>query len=237
MSDGQPESTVAFPITALRRYPVKAMGGEALRSVLLDGRGLHGDRWFAVKDDEGHLASGKDTRRFRRRDAVFTYRASTSPDGVAVVGPGGSWAVGDPALDAELSTAMGVRVRVAPEADVPHQDAGAVSIVGSATLRWCAERWGLEADPRRLRSNVVFESDEPFMEETWIGHDLHVGTATLRVVERVARCRMIDIAQDGTSPVGRWLKPLAAERGMNLAVYAEVVRPGLVTIDDAITVM
>jgi uncharacterized protein YcbX len=237
MSGGQPESTVGFPITALRRYPVKAMGGEALRSVPLDRRGLHGDRWFAVEDDEGNLASGKDTRRFRRRDAVFAYQASTSPDGVVVVGPSGSWAVGNPALDAELSTALGVRVRVAPEAEVPHQDAGAVSIIGSATLRWCAERWGINADPRRLRSNVVFGSDEPFIEETWIGHDLRVGSATLTVVERVPRCRMIDIAQDGTSPVGRWVKPLAAERGMNLAVYAEVMRPGLVTIDDAITVM
>lgn len=237
MSDGDPESSVAFPVTVLRRFPVKGMGGETVRSVSLDGRGLLGDRWFAVEDDEGHFASGKDTRRFRRRDAVFAYQASTSPQGVMVVGPTRSWPVGDPRLDAELSAAMGASVRVAPESDVPHQDAGAVSIVGSASLRWCAERWGIDADPRRLRSNVVFESDEPFIEETWIGHELHVGSAVLRVVERVPRCRMIDIAQDGTSPTDRWLKPLAAERGMNLAVYADVVRPGVVTIGDAITLM
>ena len=48
---------------------------------------------------------------------------------------------------------------------------------------------------------------------------------------------MIDIAQDGTSPEDRWLKPLAAVRGMNLAVYADVVRPGVVTMGDAITMM
>ena len=236
MSDADPHGNVALPVTALRRYPVKAMGGEAVRSVLLDDRGLVGDRWFAVADDEGHVASGKDTRRFRRRDAVFAYQASTVSHGVVVAGPGGSWAVGDPALDAELSAAMGVGVRVAAEAGVSHQDAGAVSIVGSATLRWCAQQWDIDADPRRLRSNVVFRSDEPFIEETWIGHALQIGSATLRVVERVPRCRMIDIAQDGTSPADRWLKRLAAERDMNLAVYADVVRPGLVTIGDAITV-
>jgi uncharacterized protein YcbX len=237
MRDGGAESSVAFPVTMLRRFPVKAMGGEAVRSVSLDSRGLLGDRWFAVEDDGGHFASGKDTRRFRRRDAVFAYRAGTTPHGVVVVGPTGSWAVGDPRLDAELSAAMGASVRVAPESDVPHQDAGAVSLVGSASLRWCAERWGIDADPRRLRSNVVVESDEPFIEETWIGHDLHVGSAQLGVVGRVPRCRMIDIAQDGTSPADRWLRPLAAERGINLGVYADVVRPGVVSIGDAITVM
>jgi hypothetical protein len=83
----------------------------------------------------------------------------------------------------------------------------------------------------------VFESHEPFVEETWIGHELQVGSAMLRVVEQVPRCRMIDMAQDGTSPKDRWLKALAAERDMNLAVYADVVRAGVVTIGDAITAM
>jgi uncharacterized protein YcbX len=118
---------------------------------------------------------------------------------------------------------------VAPESVVPHQDVGAVS-VGLGSLPWCSERWGIDAYPRRLRSRVVFESDEPFIEETWIGHELHVGSAVLRGVERVPRCRMIDIAQDGASPADRWLKSLAAERGMNSAVCGDVVRPGVVTI-------
>jgi hypothetical protein len=109
MSDGDPKSSVAFPVTVLQRSSVNAMGGEALLPVSLDDRGLLGDRWFADGHDEGHFASGKDTRRFRRRDAVFAYQASTSSQGVVVVGPSGSWAVGDPALDTELSEVMGVK--------------------------------------------------------------------------------------------------------------------------------
>jgi uncharacterized protein len=127
-------------------------------------------------------------------------------------------------------------VRVTPEGDVPHQDGGAVSLVGSATLRWCADRWGIDADPRRLRANVVVDSDEPFVEETWVGRDLHVGSATLRVVERVERCRTIDLAQDGTTPADRWLTVLGRERDVRVAVYADVVSPGLLTVGDAITV-
>ena len=225
-----------FPIIALRRYPVKSMGGEALRSAHVDARGVVGDRWFAVEDDDGRFASGKDTRRFRRRDAVFGYGASTSPDGVVVFGAEGSWTVGDPDLDAHLTDVMGAAVRVAPESRVPHLDAGSVSLVGSATLRWCRERWGIDADPRRLRTNVVVESDEPFIEETWVGRTVHVGSATLRVLQRVERCRTIDLPQDGTHPDDRWLKALGGERDTKVAVYADVVKPGLVTVGDVLTV-
>jgi len=227
---------VSSPLIAIRRYPVKAMGGESLDAVRLDERGLAGDRWYAVVDADGRLACGKDSRRFRRRDGVFDHRAATGPDGaVSVTGPGGSWQVGEPALDDALAAALGDRVRVLPEAAVRHQDAGAVSLVGTATLRWCAERWGLEADPRRLRVNLLVETSEPFEEEEWVGQEVGLGEARLRVVERIERCRTIDVAQDGTAARGRWLTPLAGERDMCVAVYADVARPGTVRVGDRIT--
>lgn len=215
---------------------MKSMGGEALGSVDLDWRGLSGDRWYAVRDGEGHFASGKNTRRFRRRDAVFAYSASTSADGrVAVNGPGGEWKVGDPALDDELTSAVGAAVAVLPEEAVAHQDMGAVSLVGSATLDWCAAKWGIDADPRRLRVNIVLRTDEPFIEETWEGREFAIGTAILRITERIPRCRMIDIPQDSAVPLGRWLKTLAAERDMCLGMYGDVARPGTVSVGDAVT--
>ena len=169
---------MSLTVLTIYRYPVKSMGGEALDSVVVDPRGLAGDRWFAVEDGDGRLASGKDSRRFRRRDPVFDHYARTDPTGVTVTGPDGTWRVGDPALDASLSAVMGAPVRVTPECDVPHQDAGAVSLVGSATLRWCAQRWGIDADARRLRPNIVFESTEPFIEEGWVGRTIRVGGAS-----------------------------------------------------------
>jgi hypothetical protein len=121
-----------------------------------------------------------------------------------------------------------------PEAAVPHFDEHALSLVGTATLAWCADRFGIDADSRRLRVNVVVDTDEPFAEEGWIDRELGVGTTTLRVVQRIERCRTIDVAQDGTSARGRWLTPLAAERDMCVAVYADVVTPGDITVGDAL---
>src|SRR3954452_24962460 len=102
-------------VIEIRCYPVKSMVGEALDRADLDARGLVGDRAYAVVDSEGRFASGKDSRRFRRRDPVFTYAASTSvDDSVRVAREGQVWTVGDPGLDAELSAAFGDPVRVLP---------------------------------------------------------------------------------------------------------------------------
>jgi uncharacterized protein YcbX len=229
---------VQISVTALRRYPVKAMGGESLDRARFDARGVVGDRWYAVEDAEGRFASGKDTRRFRRRDRVFDYGATTDPEGRVAVSRGDErWLVGDPQLDRRLSEAMGAAVRITPEADVPHQDMGAVSVVSAATLAWCAARWGGSRDPRRVRANVVLATDGPFVEEGWLGRELALGTARLRVVERAPRCRMIDIAQDGVVPGEKWLRSLTREREMFLAVYAEVTLPGTVSVGDHVEVL
>lgn len=168
---------------------------------------------------------------------MFAHTARTEVAGsVTVSGPGGVWTVGDASLDAELSRRMGAQVAVTPEVGVDHQDAGSVSLVGSATLAWCARRFGVDADPRRLRVNVVIETDEPFVEETWSGHTLQVGEVELQVVARIERCRMIDVDQDGARSRGRWLKPLADERDLMLAVYADVARPGTIAVGAPVVV-
>ncbi len=66
----------------IRRYPVKAMGGESLDSVEIERRGLVGDRAYAVVDGDGKLATGKHSKRFRRRDEVFEFASRTTPEGV-----------------------------------------------------------------------------------------------------------------------------------------------------------
>jgi uncharacterized protein YcbX len=220
-------------IHEIRRYPVKSMGGESLEVVEVDARGLAGDRWYAVVDGDGKLSSGKHSSRFRRRDAVFEYAARTTADGVRVTGRGGEWSVGDASLDAALSEATGDPVRVLAERATPHQDAGEVSLVGTASLDWCREHLHVDADRRRIRPNLVIDTTEPFVEETWTGL-VTVGSARLRLVRRIERCRMVDIAQEGLPREGRWLKALTDTREMRLAVYLDVIDPGTMRLGDEV---
>ena len=218
---------------AIRRYPVKSMGGEALAAVRLNSRGLEGDRYFAVVDAQGRLASGKNTRRMVRRDGVFSYAARTEADAVMVTGEQGIWRAGDAALDAELSYALGAEVMVLPETTTPYFDDGAVSLIGTATLEWCARELGADADQRRLRANLLVETAEPFEEETWTG-PLAIGTAVLRPVARIERCRTIDLPQDGVATGTRWLKPLGDARAAKVGIYCDVEVRGLVTVGDVV---
>ena len=117
-------------------------------------------------DGDGRFAAGKDCRTFRRRDEVFAYAAATTPDGTVQVSRAADrWVAGDQALDDELTARFGDPVRVLPEQGVSHFDASPVSIVGTATLDWCARELGVDADRRRLRTNLIVETAEPFEEE------------------------------------------------------------------------
>ena len=78
------------------------------------------------------------------------------------------------------------------------------------------------------------ETDQPFVEETWAGV-VEVGDVRLTPVERIERCRMIDIAQEGLPRDGRWLKTLTAAREMSLGVYLDVVQPGTLRVGDLLT--
>lgn len=228
-----------MPITvaSIRRYPVKSMGGEDLREVEVDARGLVGDRLHAVVDGDGKLSSGKDSRRFRRRDAVFTYSAATLPDGRVEVHRGeAGWLVGDEALDDELTRTFGDSVRVLAEDRTPHFDDGPVSLVGTASLEWCRRELGVDADPRRTRTNLVLETSEPFEEETWAGRTLAIGSAELRVDRRLERCRMVDLAQDGVQTTTPMLKALGQSREVCLAMLNDVATPGRIAVGDQVVV-
>lgn len=223
-----------FNVEQLRRYPVKSMGGEALTSIELNARGMVGDRRYAVRDAGDHLVSGKNSKRFRRHDEIFEFRASTIDGEVLVQHGDASWPATSPELAGRLTELMGEPMRVVEDADASHFDKGSVSLIGTATLEWWRQR-GIDADPRRLRVNIVVETDEPFEEESWVGSELVVGGVRLRAVKRVPRCRMVDVPQDGAAAEHKWLKSLAQDRDMCAAIYADVVAPGSVTIGDRLS--
>jgi uncharacterized protein len=61
-------------VVALWRYPVKSMQGEELNGALITGRGLLGDRAYAIREEAtGHIASAKHPRKWHR---LFQCRAA-----------------------------------------------------------------------------------------------------------------------------------------------------------------
>lgn len=224
-------------VVSLRRYPVKSMGGESLAVAHIVTRGISGDRIFAVRDEDNRLAAAHDAGHRVRRDEVFSFSAQT--EGRRVVVSDASGRIGDagrPEVDAALSTTLGVPLRIAHETDIPHIDDGAVSLVGTATLEWCAREFGGEADPARLRVNLVVETSEPFEEENWVGAHLTGDGVHLKVTHRIERTPSIDLAPPGTEAPPAWLASLQQQREGYLGVCCDVVTRGAIAVRDELAV-
>lgn len=234
--------SVVGTVASLWRYPVKSMLGERCDRLELEPREVVGDRLFAVRDEAGKLGSGKHTRRFRRMDGLFGFRARydeaglvpviTLPDGLAMRGD-------TQEVHAALSTQLGIPVTLSREASIPHHDAAPIHLVTTSSLRAIGAALGAERlDERRFRPNVVLETEGAgFLEDAWIGRTLRVGdTAQLRVESDTERCRMIGLPQDELDEQPRALHELARLHAARLGIYLKVIVPGAVRVGDRVLV-
>ena len=101
-------------VARLWRYPVKSMLGEELSSATVAGRGIEGDRAWAVIDrSDGKVASAKNPAKWKRL-LELQPRFVDSPDGpVEIAFPDGSTARTDDGVDQALSRFIGREVTLA----------------------------------------------------------------------------------------------------------------------------
>jgi uncharacterized protein len=233
-------------VLELWRYPVKSLQGERLDSAALTADGLAGDRRFAIFDVE----TGFGLTARRAPELLFASARLRDDGDVEITLPDGSHA-GD---DAALSEWLGRRVELRsadgetprryenPEVDFEreterdwapfegapgpfHDSRGArVSIVSTETIG----SW----DRRRFRSNVLLDGAG---EDALVGSRIALGGAVLDVGMRIQRCVMTTRPQpDGIDRDLTVLRTIARERDARLAVGALVIRPGRVSVGDAL---
>jgi GntR family transcriptional regulator / MocR family aminotransferase len=63
-----------------------------------------------------------------------------------------------------------------------------LSLINLATIRSLEEQWGFEIDPLRFRANIYIDGAEPWSEFGWVGRDIAIDDAILRVDRRNGRC-------------------------------------------------
>ncbi|MGW4893782.1 MOSC domain-containing protein [Kitasatospora sp. NPDC004240] len=227
-------------IEQLWRYPVKSTGGERLDSVEVDGRGLAGDRLYAVRDGAGKFGSGKNTRRFRRMDGLLrlSSRLGRHLDSPELLDPLGR-TVADPTafLRAYLQRED---VELAREDAVSHFDQLPVSVLTTATLDWVREAApSAVVDVRRFRPNILLRTPPgtaPFVEDTWFGREGRGGCGTrLAFVRSSERCVMTTAPQPGLPHASEILKVIVHAHDGRLDALAEVAAPGRLSVGDELT--
>jgi uncharacterized protein YcbX len=244
-------------IERITRYPVKGLSAEELDEVeLTAGQGLPHDRRFAfAKADSGFdpaAPSWLPKANFACLAAnpkVAALRTAYDPvANTLLVRHGETRLLAD--LDTEAGRAeaatwltgfMGEEARgPLTLAEVPGHNftdipQKAVSIIGLASIAALAERMGAALDPVRFRANILFSGAAPFAEFDWLGREVLLGRARLRVFKRTARCAATEV------------NPETAERDLNvprglrqafghidMGIYAEVLEGGVVAVGDAL---
>ncbi|NPC40989.1 MOSC domain-containing protein [Nocardioides sp. zg-1230] len=237
--------------------PVKGMRHLALDGIDLDEQGAVGDRSFCLVDVDAARVL-----KTVQHPSLIGVVARAEGDRLGLTLPTGEEASGTAArsgrtvtcdywgrsVDLDLTEgphaelvsgwlARRASVAIAPRGGVVFGDP--LTVVGTASLRELGRRTGRDevADqPARFRPTLVVETDEPHVEDSWVGQEVAIGEAVVRIGGPVPRCAVIDHHPETGVKDVRLLKALVRERPTNRAgepmfgVYARCVVPGRVTI-------
>jgi len=253
-------------IAAIYRYPVKGMSPEPLdRVALTQGQCLPQDRRFAValastRFDPEHpewlakthfvmlMRDEKLARLNTRFDAETGELTIEHAGGVAVrapvTQPEGRRAVSEfvadflgPAVEGPLRIVEAPGHAFADARRKPNATTDQyVSLINLASIAALEGFAGAAVDPLRFRANVYLEPAPAWSELDWIGSEIALGGARLRVIAPITRCAATQV---NPATAERDLDiPAALQRGFGhnlMGIYAEVVAGGDIAVGDGLT--
>ena len=230
MAAGPSSIILSLPeLIGLWRYPVKGMAGVVLDEAAVYWHGLDGDRrWAFVRPGLERSDFPWLTIRERSDLACFVPRIDGSTTFVRTPA-GAEHDVADPALAAELGD--GVRV-IKQNRGV--FDTAPLSLISAASVTALCERAGVAPDAQRFRPNLLIDGVAAFEEEDWVGRELRIGDAVMRVDRRDQRCVVTNVDPATGRRTPAVLKTIAKERDACLGVYGTTVTPGRVRVGDPV---
>ena len=227
-------------IRAMYRYPVKSTAGQALRTVRVTEDGLQHDRRWAIYSEDGGIASGKRTRRFRPIPGLMQWSSHIEDerDVPILVSPDGVQYHADAAAASQaLSEVFGQKLELRHETTVQHHDESPLHLVTTSSLHALARLSGLPVDERRFRANFIIDTGtEPvFQEDDWIGAQLLIGDEVcVQLGNGMPRCVMVDQPQRGVAAEPKTLKLLGTHHDTSLGLQVHTIRTGTVRIGDRV---
>ena len=248
-------------VTRLAIAPVKGLGLVHPDDVRLTRDGVRNDRRFYLVDPEGRLINNKTC------GELIQVRPDVSEDAtqLALAFPSGESVKGEVVPGAAVETSFYGRPVTGRFAEGPWSEAlsehagrplrlvradeqGAaidrihvVSLISDGSLRALARRSGVErVDGRRFRMTIELEGGEEHAEDEWIGGELEVGEARIRVTGPVGRCvvttRNPDSGVSDLDTLGALAgyRTLREGKSFGCGVCGDVLVEGVVRVGDSI---
>jgi uncharacterized protein YcbX len=248
-------------IEYLYRFPVKGLTAEAMEMAEVEAGGaIPWDRAFALAQGDAPFdpaapawLAKQNFMCLMRNAAIARLRASFDPPTgmLSILDPGDGGIAenvltepGRTRTAAFLASFLRAEARGTPTFHhVPghsfcDQRGKVVSLINLASLRDYEAKVGARRHRRRFRANVWFSGTPAWTEFDWVGREIQLGGATLRVVKRTVRCRATEVNPETGE---RDADPLAELRSLyghtDLGVHAEVIEGGRFAVGDGIEVL
>jgi len=120
-------------------------------------------------------------------------------------------------------------------------DCRPVSLISLQTIRQIGSELNLPMDKRRFRANIYFNASPAsngFGEDNFVGRRVRIGSkATVMVLERDPRCKMISLDPDTAAHNPEVLRHVAQTHSNFAGVYCAVLVEGLVKKGDEIELL
>jgi uncharacterized protein YcbX len=249
-------------VAELWRFPVKSMQGSRADTLTIDATGVARDRgWGVVDPAAGRVLSAK-----RWPDLLLAAATIDDDTGVVTITlpDGTEHECGDPNTDDAVSSWLEhpVVMRRADDAEAlpfemyadPADDASPTfeftgpagrwvdlahaHLLTTASLRAAAALHpDGEWDVRRFRPLALVDADgDDFVEDAWIGQEVHLGAVTVTPFMPTVRCSLPTRAQPGLARDAKIATTLHRHHGLNLGVYGNIAAPGVVAVGDPVNV-
>ena len=248
-------------VERLYRYPVKGLTAEALEETEVEAGGaIPWDRAFALAQGDAPFDPAapawlpktnfmclRSNARIALLKSSFDPRHGRltilAPDGTAVEANALD-AAGRERIAAWLAAYLGPEARGTPRF---HHVAGhvfgdqklpVISLINEASRADFEARVEVRRHRRRFRANVYFSGAPAWEERGWIGRELMIGGARLRVARHTVRCPATEVNPEtgvrDADPIAE-LKQLYGHA--DLGVHAEVVEGGRIGLGDSIELL
>jgi uncharacterized protein YcbX len=206
-------------IRELWRYPVKSMAGERLDRALAGLGGIEGDRVVLALRPDGRIATA------RTYPGLLAHKAVLGEDGQPLV-DGRPWS--DPSVAADIERIVGRGARLVRDDSADRFDVLPLLIATDGTIA------AFGRDGRRLRPNILIGGVPGLAERGWEGRRLRIGEVVIGLQDLRDRCVMTTYDPDTQVQDVSVLRDIVDRFEGKLALNAQVLRGGVLSVGDAV---
>lgn len=241
-------------VSGLWRHPIKSHGREALSQVtLIPGQTMPGDRVWAVaheaaKTDGSEWAPCFNFSRGSKAPQLMAISAELQGERVTLRHPQRPELTFEPDTEQEVfldwvkplmpaDRAASARIIRVPGRGMTDSDFPSISLCNMASHRAVEQKLGQTLSIVRWRGNIWFEGLPLWEEFDWLGRDVRIGEAVLRVRERITRCMATTANPETGERDADTLRALNSWDHQDFGVYAEVLQGGEIRVNDEVQVL